>query len=485
MKQIYLPPDARVLMESTRALGYSLESAIADLLDNSVAVESKNINIQFRPFDNPYLYILDDGHGMSPKDITNSMRYGSHDPNLSRSAKDLGRFGLGLKTASLSQCRCLTVVTKKDGVISGRQWNLDVVKDWNLLELDDKHLEELPGYKELIIMENGTLVVWQKLDRLLNGVSSPETLLGQKMTDVRNHISLVFHRYLSGEPGLNKVLMSINNVPVSPVDPFLVGKSEQIMDIEPIYINKQKISVTPYVLPHISRLSKNELDGLGGEEGLRRKQGFYIYRSKRLLVWGTWFRLLRQDELYKLARVKIDIPNSLDHQWTLDIRKSTAIPPEAVKNCLKVIVKTIADRSKRTYTFRGRKETSEDINHIWDRVKTRNGIKYTINRKHPFADTIRNKLGKENQVFLDQIFKLIETGLPLHALYIDLTGDEHFDSDSFSDSEIYQQAKDILNIAIGNKEMLEEIFIQLYKTEPFSLAPKVLERLKMEVLVSE
>jgi hypothetical protein len=482
MNEIYLPPDARVLMESTRALGYSLESAIADLLDNSITVDSKHINVQFRPFDNPYLYILDDGNGMSSDEITRAMRYGSNDPKITRSKNDLGRFGLGLKTASLSQCRCLSVVTKKDGVISGRQWDLDLVKDWNLMELDGKHLEELPGYKELIIMENGTLVVWQRLDRLLEGVSSPETLLGKKMIDVRKHISLVFHRYLAGETGLTKVYMSINNVPIDPLDPFLVRKSEQIMDVESIYINNEKITVTPYILPHVSRLSIDELDSLGGEEGLRRKQGFYIYRNKRLLVWGTWFGLLRQDEFYKLARVKIDIPNSLDNQWTLDIRKSTAIPPESVKKNLKVIVRTIANSSKRTYTFRGRKEINEDINHIWDRSKTRNGIKYTINRGHPVATAIQSKLGNENKVLLEQILRLVETGLPLNALYVDLTGDEHFEPDFFSDIEIYHQAKEILDTAIGNKEILEATFRKLCKTEPFSLAPQVLEKLKVEVL---
>lgn len=482
MTNIYVPPDARSMMESTRALGYSLESAMADLLDNSITADAKLIDIQFRPFDNPYLYILDDGNGMLPDEITQAMKYGSQNPNIIRETKDLGRFGLGLKTASLSQCRRLTVLSKKDGILSARCWDLDTIDDWNLIGLDEREREELPGYSELMNFKHGTLVVWQKLDRLLEGISASETLLGQKMKDVREHISLVFHRYLTGESGLAKIIVSMNKIPVEPSDPFLIGKSEQIMDTEPIYIDKQKITVTPYILPHVSRLKVNELEKLGGEEGLRRKQGFYVYRNKRLLVWGTWFRLLRKDDMYKLARVKIDIPNSLDKQWTLDIKKSTAVPPEVIRKSLNTIVRTIADGSKRTYTFRGRKETSEGIDHIWDRLKTRDGIKYIINRDHPSVKSIENMLKKDEKHLLEQVLKLVEIGLPLNALYVDLTGDEQFASDSFSDNEIYEQASQIISSAVGNKQMLEDLFRLLDKTEPFSLAPKVLEKLKAEVL---
>lgn len=383
MKEIDLPPYAPVLMESTRALGYSLEAAIADLLDNSISAGATEIRIEFWPLEDPYLIIIDNGNGMAPDEITKAMQYGSQSPLDERDANDMGRFGLGLKTASLSQCRSLTVVSSKDSVFSARQWDLDVVKEkqkWTLLALDDDQIAELPGIDQLMEYDNGTVVVWKKFDRMAAGTVSFEDAFGRKIDDVRIHLSLVFHRYLSGEPGLKRVAMYINNAPVIPLDPFLTGKSEQIMDIEPININGSRITAIPYILPHVSRLSKEELQTLGGEEGLRRNQGFYVYRNKRLLVWGTWFRLLRQDELYKLARVRIDIPNSLDELWKLDIRKSTAVPPEVVRRNLVRIVNRIAEGSKRTWTFRGRRETRDDVGHTWERYKSREGIQYLINR---------------------------------------------------------------------------------------------------------
>ncbi len=485
MKEIDLPPYAPVLMESTRALGYSLEAAIADLLDNSISAEATEIKIEFWPLDDPFLFILDNGNGMSPDEATRAMQYGSQSPLDERAATDMGRFGLGLKTASLSQCRSLTVVSIKDGICSARQWDLDVInksKRWTLLDLDDDMIDNLPGYTQLKANGKGTLVIWKKFDRMSAGTVSFEAEFGRKMDDVRSHISLVFHRFLSGEPGLKRVAIYINNSPIKATDPFLIGKSEQIMDVEPIVINNYTITALPFILPHLSRLSKEELDNLGGEDGLRKKQGFYVYRNKRLLIWGTWFRLLRQDELYKLARVRVDIPNSLDSLWNLDIRKSTAIPPEVVRRNLERIVKRIADGSKRTWVFRGKKETRNDVGHTWERYKTREGIRYLINREHPLAETVRQRMESHNESDLERLLKLIEEGLPLNAMYVDMTEDEHFVTEPDTASKIRDLAISVLGSLEQSIDTLEERLNWMEKYEPFSLMPEVIEQLRKEVL---
>jgi len=172
VREIELPPYAPVLMESTRALGYSLEAAVADLLDNSISADATQIKIQFWALDDPYMFFVDNGHGMSSDDATNAMQYGSKSPLEARTANDMGRFGLGLKTASLSQCRNLTVVTCKEGVYSARRWDLDIInirKKWILLDLDMEQMESLPGFNELRIFESGTLVIWKNFDRLSAG----------------------------------------------------------------------------------------------------------------------------------------------------------------------------------------------------------------------------------------------------------------------------------------------------------------------------
>jgi len=475
-------------MESTRALGYSLESAIADLLDNSISASANNIDIQYRPWDNPYLYILDNGRGMLPDEITAAMRYGSRNPLDIRDKNDLGRFGLGLKTASLSQCRCLTVISKKGGILSGRRWDLDVIslrQDWILLQLDQSQMDEIPGIGDLITRDHGTLIIWHKLDRLTSGTASLEHSFPTKMDDVRNHLSLVFHRYLAGETGQKRITMSINKQPISPIDPFLSTKSEQVMDVEPFIVEGQKITATPYILPHTSRLSKEDLELLGGEDGLRRKQGFYVYRNRRLLVWGTWFRLLRQDELYKLARVKLDIPNSLDHLWTLDIRKSAATPPEIVRKNLDRIVRRIAENSKRTWTFRGRKETTDQINHVWNRIKTREGIRYTINREHTLVKVLSSQIDKSAKSYFEKVLRTVESAIPLNQLYVDLTEDEHFASEPDTISSIRETVLEIIGRTDGKPEQVASLFSILELTEPFSNFPDVLNQLKNEVVTNE
>jgi len=283
MREIDHPPDAASLMESMRSIGYSLDSALADLVDNSISADATKIDIEFRPFDAPYLAIIDNGLGMTAGELELAMRHGSQNPLTSRKDTDLGRYGLGLKTASLSQCRCFTVITKKDNVISACRWDLDVVAlrhAWTLLVLDQTDISHLPQTERLQDMPCGTIVLWQKLDRLLAGEASLEKALGEKMFAAGEHLSLVFHRYISGEGGIKKVDMAINSNPLNPIDPFLLThRATQRLDEDIFKIEESKVSVKPFILPHISKLSPDEINVAGGREGLRSQQGFYIYRS--------------------------------------------------------------------------------------------------------------------------------------------------------------------------------------------------------------
>ena len=129
-------------------------------------------------------------------------------------------------------------------------------------------------------------------------------------------------------------------------------------------------------------------------------------------VWGSWFRMMRQAELSKLARVQVDIPNELDSLWTLDIKKSTAMPPEEVRNNLDSIIERLAEHSKRTWVFRGKKETHDSIVHVWQRFKGKQGgAIYTINRDHPLVEVFENSSPQVKRN-LENLLKAIEEGLP-------------------------------------------------------------------------
>lgn len=381
----------------------------------------------------------------------------------------MGRFGLGLKTASLSQCRMLTVVTKIDDLLLARRWDIDYVSKtgkWSLLILDDYEIQEVPNIEELMGYESGTLVVWQKLDRLKTGEINFEQVLGRKIDNVREHLALVYHRYLSGETGIRKLIIKINNMKIEPADPFLASKSVQVMDDETLVIRGKKIEVRPYILPHISKMTSDEIKAMGGKEGLRRQQGFYVYRNKRLLVWGTWFRMMRQGETSKLARIRVDIPNDLDDLWTLDIKKSSAIPPAEVRNNLKVIIEKLADKSKRTWTYRGKKEMDDSIVHVWNRYKTRSGgFVYEINRDYPLLVEIQ-KENTEIASRLSLLMKQIEENIPLNSLYLDLTNDEKIENENAKNSkEIIITLQEILKTA--DSSIHNNLLETLKKTEPF------------------
>lgn len=480
MKTISIPPYAPTLIESTRAIGYTLESAIADIVDNSVSASASCAEIFFFPIGDSYIAILDNGYGMNARELEAAMRYGSQNPNDKRAATDLGRFGLGLKTASLSQCRTLTVASKKDGNIEVRRWDIDHVigtEEWSLIVLEtEEEINEIPRIDNLREFESGTLVVWQNLDRLKVGELNFDRSMGRKMDDVRDHLSLVFHRYLSGESGLKKLQIKINGTAIDHADPFLMRRNTQAMADEELFIEGTKVVVRPYILPHISNLSADEIEELGGKEGLRRSQGFYVYRNKRLLVWGTWFRMMRQSELSKLARIQVDIPNDLDSLWTLDIKKSTAIPPEIVRNSLESIIGRMAERSKKTWVFRGKKEMNDSVVHIWQRFKgTQGGFFYGINRDHPLVEMLLDAPPQIRRN-AEALLKAIENGIPLNQLYLDLTSEKPLENETeVAAKEVESMLKLLLDqmpSITAKKELLDRLAV----SDPFVNYPIIIER---------
>lgn len=458
MKPVNMPPDAPTLMWSTRAIGYTTPAAVADLIDNSVSANASNINIQFISGENSYVSILDDGCGMSPDNLRIAMRYGSRNPLQERSASDLGRFGLGLKTASLSQCKRLTVASKHGNTISAYCWDLDYIQkaqSWELLELDDEDICNLPQIDSLKQLSEGTIVLWEKLDKIFAGDEDKEHGLLVKINEVEEHLALTFHRYLQGEPGLKKLTIKSNGISIKPIDPFYISKSDA-MPSEKIPVkypipdggfSKANVIVTPYILPFSDSLSQEELTALGGKEGLIKNQGFYIYRNKRLIVAADWFRLTRKTDLTKLCRVKVDIPNTLDDIWTIDVKKSMAVPPEIVLRNLRRIISPIIKAGKRKYKFRATKETSTDKMQLWVPLETRNGMVYSINTEYPIVKDLMGEVKDKRK--MQTLLHLLEQNLPVNAIHTDFYDDKKF---AFEDVDVAYQ-----NVLENLRDLLRDI----------------------------
>ena len=461
-------PFAPLLIESMRSLGYSFDTAIADLIDNSVSAKAKNIKILIDPSDDPQLIIFDDGHGMDSATLEEALRFGSRGPNEVRDEHDLGRFGLGLKSASLSQCRRLIVVSKRNDTLCCFSWDLDEVKktnDWSVLEYSQEEISVLPSIDLFDSVDSGTYVLLQNFDRIAASSHDVKKTLDGLIEAAEDYLSLVFHRIIS-EDGVN---ILINGRKIIPKDPFLEDhKSTQRLRLQTIKINNDVITLQPYILPHRNKLSRDDLRIVGGAEDLRTNQGFYIYRCKRLILWGTWFRLLGKDELNKLARVKVDIPNSLDEIWSIDVKKSTANLPDKIRKNLYGSIKESVFGSKKVIEHRGKLNRDDETTYIWQRLTNRDGgISYSINRDLPQLQLLLNNLDRQGQSVLEMLLKNIEQNFPSNSLYLDV-----------ADGEIHKVVNDAKNIIEDLEVQLlyakqlglsrVELLSMLLKTEPYS-----------------
>lgn len=444
MQEKIIVPNAPILVESTRSIGYSFEAAVADIIDNSISASATEVRICFSSRDPQWLCIEDDGWGMLPDELENAMRYGSQSSTETRRKDDLGRFGLGLKMASLSQCRRVTVLTKKDRITCAARWDLDYIiqqDNWSLQFFSETELEDMPGYLYLKLKDSGTVVIWEQFDRLKQGASQVQKAFDEKIELTRKHISLVFHRFLNDENPKNRIAMFFNGEPVKGIDPFLTKHpATQPLSEQVLRVALDEIRVKPYVLPYISKMSKQDIAAIGGKEDLRQQQGFYIYRNKRLIIWGTWFGLIKHNELGKLARVRVDIPNSLDSIWEIDIKKSRASLPHFIKKNLVDIVENTVGRSERVYKYRGRNVQTDELVHVWNPIDDRGRFQYQVNKELPVIKMLESNLDEDGSALLEVFIKMLEDAFPYSDVY-------------------YRMAKSEANVTEGALETNEVFFM--------------------------
>ena len=486
-----LPPSAACLSASMRDLGYSLESAIADIIDNSISANATVIDIVCNLTGaTPSLVITDNGWGMSSDEIVEAMRHGASDPKMERGPKDLGRFGLGLKTASFSQCRTLTVASARDGQVSGAAWSLDRIDeldDWMLTILEEDDLAALDYADRL--GQHGTAVIWTDLDRLFEDESGPrrDEIVNEKLGIVERHLSLVFHRFLSGEvKGRKKIAISMNGHPVAPFDPFCrKNTATQILPEEVVYVSGVAVQMQPFILPHHSRLTASEYDFYQNRSDFISNQGAYIYRNGRLMAWGDWFRLIPKGEATKLARVQIDFPNSLDESWTIDIKKSRARPPHAVRERLRQIIAQISGRSTTVHRGRGQRLFEETAAPLWERFADHGGIRYGVNGQHPLIESLRAKLTRNEVRSLSIILASVAASLPVEMIYSDYsTSPREFDRAADSPDEALEKLKSLHAALYGEGSGDAEEFLQIVKsTRLFHGQMDVAEKYVKEFLV--
>ena len=479
-KKVKNIPAPEVLMVSLRSIGYNFKTAIADVVDNSISAKAKNIFIT-SPINEEELYvsILDDGNGMDEDSLFNAMKYGSEREKYD--SDELGRFGMGLKSASLSQCRVLTVASKFGGNIKAIQWDLDKVfqeKDWCCLKLDDKEIEAIPNISSLEKLAQGTLVVWQNFDiAYKKNDGRVRDYIANEMNDAENHLQLIFHRYLSRK--FNPLKIYINNKQLIAYDPFLENHPKTDTR-EPIELNvdsskeDSKILVQPYILPYQTDLSDADLVKIGGVESLRNGQGFYIYRNERLIVYGTWFRLSKtniSNELLKYGRIKVDIPNTLDDTWEIDIKKQNAVIPKNILNSLKKIVTDVCVKSKSKTSKRTKLTLDKDDSKIWNKKLSRdNKDMFFINTDNEFVKNFIDDFDDKEKTKIIRFIEIVSSSIPIEDIYNSICNknNETHLSNEMLDLYVSEGLLSFKRMKQITKQTDEVVLERLGKYEPFN-----------------
>ncbi len=421
-------PDPAGMVASLSSLGYSFEAAIADLVDNSVSAGANSIDVDFTwAGSGSWIAVVDDGDGMSRAQLLTAMTVAARGPGTVRTAYDLGRFGVGLKSASFSQARQLTVASARDGIWEARTWDLDVVEStgqWRLLHGADEGTTEILRRltKDL---EHGTVVLWRRLngyhdDGVEESDEATQKQFYAEVSRTESHLGMVFARFLVGS---GRLRLRVSGAEVQPWDPFMASHpSVQRLPVEPLPLGTATVRVEAFVLPSSHRLPGEVYDTAAGPGGWLGQQGFYVYRRNRLILAGDWLGLpgMRREEKFNLARIAIDIPAETDVEWGVDVRKSSVVPPVALRRHLTRIAARTRGMAAEVLRHRGQiaaRKHGDPLIFAWKVRRDDGRISCRINRQHPLVQEVL-RAGQDRRPDILAMLRLLEETIPVTALRV-------------------------------------------------------------------
>jgi len=424
-------PNPEFLIKSIAEQGYSLESSLADLMDNSVSANANKIEVLIKMEQEPFtLFVADNGHGMDEEALKVNMQFPSNSPEEERNAFDLGRFGLGMKTASFSQTRCFTVLSRKKGTktYSGRTWDVNYLKQvckWRLIvntqeeiikliqqyhSLSEGHLNHFENF------DANTIVVWKGLYKFENYLEQDnrQSALKKQITEVTSdYLSLVFHRYM--ERKSNPLHIRINNNLIAAFNPF----PTTIPDFRPIEFKQKNFStdtikIEGFVLPSRSIDESQSISiWTTKNRSLMDMEGIYIYRADRLIHFGGWNGIIKKAPRLQLARLRVDIGNSVDHLLHLNVAKSQIEIPHDLTAAFEKYIDELKTQAEREFFNRGIRKFSsnrkEDNVQLFERKASNKGTLLEVNSSFPLLKSLMGELNKGQLTKLNLVIRMINT----------------------------------------------------------------------------
>lgn len=423
-------PNPEYLIKSISEQGYSFEAAIADLIDNSISAEADKIEILIDTESEPFkLYLADNGKGMNEDQLKNCMKFPSQSPDVNRLDEDLGRFGLGMKTASFSQTRKFTTISRPKGELpfSARTWDLEILKNnkWNLLinsyedvadileqyrSISHSRINAIPDF------EANTIIVWEGLYKFEQYLEEKnrENALFKEIDIISDHLSLVFHRFMEKQG--KSLQIRINNQVLKPFNPFPTKENDfRSLEFRKRKFGDDSIKIEGFILP--SRSIKETNQGLSiwatKNRSLMDMEGIYIYRANRLILFGGWNGLIKKAPRLQLARLQVEIGNSADHLLHLNVAKSQVIIPHELKNAFQGYINDLKQEAEKEFYNRGIRQFNEPKNtshvHLFERRTSSKGPVLEINKEFELIKSLFSELDNRQSAKLNMLISMVNT----------------------------------------------------------------------------
>jgi hypothetical protein len=476
-------PNPEFLIKSISEQGYSLETSLADLVDNSIFAKADKIeilvNIEKEPFT---MYLADNGLGMDEKTLRASMQFPSSSPEASRDGSDLGRFGLGMKTASFSQTRRFTVLSRLKGEdkYKGRTWDVHLLKNqsWKLLINQDEQIDEIIASYQKLSSEcinafegflPNTIVVWEGLYKFENYLEEKnrQTALKKELNEVTSeHLELVFHRFI--ERKNSPLQIRINNKILVPFNPFPTNE-QGFRSIE----DKQKsfgsdfIKIEGFVLPSrsINETRSQQTCWTTSTRSLMDMEGIYIYRLDRIILFGGWNGVIKKAPKLQLARLRVEIGNSADHLLHLNVAKSKVIIPHDLVKAFENYIEELKIEAEREYfnrglkTFSGGKSQSIEL---FSRVSTNKGTMLELSPDFPILKSLKSELNKDQIGRLKVFIRMINTTVnKIRQNHEDKSFVGLEDEDGMSIKDLIASVKGLLDNGVDPATISKQVLPQL------------------------
>lgn len=477
-------PNPEFLIKSIAEQGYSLETSLADLMDNSISANANKIEVLIDMEKEPFrLFLADNGDGMTEESLIKNMQFPSNSPDNKRDDEDLGRFGLGMKTASFSQTRKFTVLSKPQGetIFKGRTWDVDFLKNngWKIIvnsenEIDDlvqqykklsnDHLNKFEGFNA------NTIIIWSGLYKFENYLEEKnrKNALKKEINEVTaDYLSLVFHRFM--EKSINTLKIRINNIQVNPFNPFPENEKD-FRQIEPkqSQFKSDVIKIEGYVLP--SRSIEESKQGLSiwttRYRGLMDMEGLYIYRADRIILFGGWNGLIKKAPRLQLARLKVEVGNKVDHLLHLNVAKSQISIPHELRVAFELYIDELKIEAEREFYNRGIRKFSgaktPDNNQLFERSSSDKGSILEVNTNFPLIKILKESLNNDQNTKLNLILRMINTRVnSIRQVHEEREYLGIVDKDCISKEELKKNIVDLLHSGISSEMIREEILPHL------------------------